>query len=121
MEYFFDTYAIIELIKANPKYEFVKDKVITTSLMNIAELYYSLLLENKKETADFIINELNFEILEISQEIILDSVLFRHKNKSLSLSYIDCLGYILSLKNNLIFLTGDKGFKDIKNVEFISK
>lgn len=121
MEYFFDTYAIIELIKANPKYESFKERVITTSLMNLAELYYSLLLENKKEIADFILNELNFEILEINQDIILDSSLFRYKNKSLNLSYVDCIGYILSLKNSLVFLTGDKSFKDLKNVEFISK
>jgi predicted nucleic acid-binding protein len=121
MEYFFDTYAIIELIKANPKYESVKEKVITTSLMNLAELYYALLLENKKEIVDSIINSLNFEILEISSEIALSSALFRYKNKSLNLSYIDCIGYILSLKNSLLFLTGDKSFKNLKNVEFISK
>jgi predicted nucleic acid-binding protein len=44
---------------------------------------------------------------------------FRKKNKKRNLSYADCIGYIYALKNNLIFLTGDKEFEDLKNVEFV--
>ncbi len=36
--YFFDSYAIIELIKGNEKYDFVKESVIITSAMNLAEV-----------------------------------------------------------------------------------
>ena len=120
-EYFFDTYAIIELIKGNEKYDFVKENIIITSAMNIAELYYAILLENNIEIAEKIINSSNFEIIEITTEIAIKSALFRFKNKKLNLSYIDCLGYILAQENNLLFLTGDKGFEEMNNVEFVKK
>lgn len=120
-KYFFDTYAIIELIKGNPNYEFIKDNVIITSSMNIAELYYSLLLENNQEFADKIINSFNFELIDITSKIAIKSSLFRFQNKKLKLSYIDCLGYILALKNNLLFLTGDKDFESLENVEYVKK
>ena len=120
-EYFFDTYAIIELIRENKNYGFVKDKIIITSSMNLAELYYSILLEKNEETAKRILSLLNLEILEITSDISIEAASFRFKNKRLKLSYIDCVGYILAKENNLLFLTGDKGFENMPNVEFVKK
>ncbi len=119
--YFFDTYAIIELIKGNQKYEFVKYQTIITSVMNIAEVYYALLLENSIEIVESIIKKLNMEFIVISPEIAVESAKLRYKYKKLSLSYIDCVGYVLALNNNLTFLTGDKDFKNLENVEFVPK
>lgn len=119
--YFFDSYAIIELIKGNEKYNFVEDCIITTSSMNLAEVYYALLIAENKETADKIIDSLNVELIEISSEIALKSALFRFENKKSKLSYIDCIGYILAKNNNLLFLTGDKEFENLLNVEFVKK
>lgn len=119
MSFFFDTYAIIELLKGNPNYEFVKDSTITTSTMNLAEFYYSLLLEKGKGIADSILNELNFELIEITPDIAIEAASFRFQNKKAKLSYVDCVGYVLARKNNLLFLTGDKEFENIKNVRFI--
>ena len=117
--FYFDTYAIIELLKGNPLYEFVKEETIITSTMNLAELYYSLLLENGKDNADSILDKLNFEFLEITSEIATTSSFFRYKNKKLKLSYIDCVGYSLAKENKLLFLTGDKEFEKFENVEFV--
>ena len=120
-DYFFDTYAIIEVIKGNSNYEFVKDNVIITGVMNIAEVYYALLLENTEDFADSIIKKLNVQIVDLNQEMAVKSAKFRYKNKKLFLSYINCIGYILAKENNLIFLTGDEGFKNIDNVKLIKK
>lgn len=119
--YFFDTYAIIELIKGNPNYEFVKDHPIITSVMNLAEVYYALLLAHGKEITDSILENLNIEFLEITPKISIESAFFRYKNKKSNLSYIDCVGYITALRNNLLFLTGNKEFKNFDNVEFVDK
>ncbi len=121
MNYFFDTYAIIELIKGNPKYEFVKDQTIVTGVMNVAEVYYALLLENSKDIVDTIIKKCNFHFIIVSPEIAIESAVLRYKYKKSELSYIDCVGYILSLHNHLIFLTGDKGFQNLDNVTFVPK
>lgn len=119
--YFFDSYAIIELIRGNEEYDFVKESIIITSAMNLAEVYYALLIEGYKDIVDKIINSLNVELIEITSEIALKSALFRFENKKSKLSYIDCIGYILALDNNLLFLTGDKGFEFMDNVEFVKK
>ena len=119
--YFFDSYAIIELIKGNEKYDFIKESLIITSAMNLAEVYYALLIEGHRDIGDKIINSLNVELIELTSEIALKSALFRFKNKKSELSYIDCMGYILALDNNLLFLTGDKGFEFMENVEFVKK
>ena len=117
--YYFDTYAIIELLEGNPLYEFAKGDTIITSTMNLAELYYSLLLENGKDNADSILEKLNFEFLEITSEIATSSSFFRFRNKKAKLSYIECVGYNLAKKNNLLFLTGDKEFESFDNVKFV--
>jgi len=119
--YFFDSYAIIELIRGNEKYNFVKESIIITSSMNLAEVYYALLIVENKEIADKIINSLNVELIEISSEIALKSALLKFENKKSKLSYIDCMGYMLAKDNNLLFLTGDKEFENMPDVEFVKK
>ena len=44
---------------------------------------------------------------------------FRLLNKSRKLSYADCIGYIIARRYGLKFLTGDKQFSDMPNVEFV--
>jgi len=46
---------------------------------------------------------------------------FRKKNKKRNLSYTDCIGYVYATENDLIFLTGDKEFENLENVEFVKK
>jgi len=121
MVYFFDSYAVIEIIKGNENYYFVKEEIITTSVMNLAEVYYALLLDKNKDLAEKIINLLNVELIEITSEIALSSAKFRFENKKLNLSYIDCIGYLLAKENNLIFLTGDIVFENLPNVKFVRK
>ena len=117
--YFFDSYAIIEIIKGNENYEFACDLAMITSPMNLAEVYYALLLLYNKETVDKILKNLNFQFLEITPETSKNSAIFRYQNKKLNLSYIDCVGYTLAINNDLLFLTGDKGFEKFDNVEFV--
>lgn len=117
--YFFDTYAIIEIIKGNEKYNFARDLTIITSPMNLAEVYYALLLLYNKDTVDNILKKFDFQFIEITSEIAKSSAILRYQNKKLNLSYIDCVGYSLALYNDLFFLTGDRGFEKFDNVEYV--
>jgi uncharacterized protein len=117
--YFFDSYAIIEIINGNENYRFVANSNIITSTMNLAEVYYALLIGKNKETAELVLEKFDFEFLDVTSEIAIDSALFRYKHKKQKLSYIDCVGYILSKKNGLAFLTGDKEFEKIDGVKFV--
>lgn len=120
MDYFFDSYAIIELILENKNYEKFKEEMISTSTLNLMEVYYFLLRTYNKQTADFWMRKLKFNLSNIIKlDVALKSSYFRFSNKKEKLSYVDCLGYILSGEMNLRFLTGDEKFKNKENVEFV--
>ncbi len=117
--YFFDTYAIIELIRGSLSYERFKNEPIVTSVYNMGELYLIYLRENGKESADNWFSEFNCELLEITPKVMIDSIHFRYVNRKKNISLADSIGYILALKHNIRFLTGDKEFENMQNVEFV--
>jgi predicted nucleic acid-binding protein len=41
------------------------------------------------------------------------------QRKGIDVSYTDALGYYLAGRMKIPFLTGDRWFKDLKNVEFV--
>jgi len=120
MKYFFDTYAIAEIIMGNENYEKYKDEVIFTSTLNLAEIYYFLLRIYNEKTADFWMKKLNFNLINIIKlEMTIEASKFRFKYKKEKLSYIDCLGYVIAEQTGMRFLTGDEKFEDKQNVEFV--
>ena len=121
MSYIFNTHTIFEIISGNEKYEKYKDYTLIVSVLNIAELYGTILREFGKQKVDNLFNELIFEILEITPDLIIEAVIFRYENRKEDVSLPDAVGYLLSKKYNLKFLTGDKFFKDKDNVEFVQK
>jgi len=46
-------------------------------------------------------------------------MVFKYENKNKNFSFIDCVGYVLAKENNLIFLTGDRAFRGMMNVELV--
>jgi len=116
---FFDAYAIIEILRGNPTYKKFNNILFITNTLHLSEVFYSLLKETEIETARDIIYNSDFEFIEISDDIALEATIFRYENKSMDLSYADCIGYITAKKHGLKFLTGDKEFKNMKNVEFV--
>ena len=119
-KYFFDTYAFIEIIYGNSNYrELFKDIRITTSKLNLMELYYGLLRKHDKRVAELYYDRFLPFAQEISDEIIKEAMQFRFLHKEKKLSYVDCIGYIMAQKSNLNFLTGDKQFEGMPKVEFV--
>lgn len=118
--FFFDTYAFYEIIIGNPNYlHYTKDVKIVTTKLNLMELYYQLLsLYDKKEALVFFNRYMEFAI-QIDDSVIIEAMDFRKINYKRNLSYIDCLGYMISKKMNAPFLTGDTQFKDFENVEYV--
>lgn len=119
MTYFFDSYAIIELSESSAPYEKYQGFEIITSVLNVGEIYQIILRKNGKEEADRWFKNINFKLLEITPEIITEAVYFRHSKKKNDFSLPDAVGYKLSLKHNIKFLTGDRQFENLPNVEFV--
>lgn len=58
-------------------------------------------------------------VADFDENVIIAANKFRFRNKSKELSTADCVGYAYALKNGLTFLTGDKEFEGLLNVEFV--
>jgi len=119
VEYFFDTYAAIEIIAGNPSYDIFSSRAPTITIFNLSEIYYIVLNRLGEKKADEIYEEYSKCVVDISDGILKEAMKFRQENKKKNLSYTDCIGYIYSLRNNMRFLTGDKEFEGMKNVEFV--
>ena len=119
MPYFFDSYAIIEIIKGNPNYDrFVDDEIITANL-NLAEVFFSIIREHNEQKAEKWIDILKEHAFEVDTETMIEAMKFKFKHKKTNFSYIDCIGYIIAKKHGIKFLTGDKEFEGLDNVEFV--
>ncbi len=119
MSYFFDTYAIIEILRKNENYQQFFEEAISTSIMNIGELYYALLRDFNETVAEVwrILLEKNAFLVDL--DIIIKAIKFRFANKNMGFSFVDCIGYTLARENNLIFVTGDIAFEHIEHVAFV--
>ena len=124
-EYFFDTYALICLVQDKESYKRFADSIILTSQFNLVELYYSVLQDFGEKKAKEIYLTFKNCLMEVSDEIIFKAMDFRLKIKKdapkSNISYIDCIGYECAKASKVKFVTGDKEFKGIENVEFVTK
>lgn len=121
-KYFYDSFAIIELLKGNPKYtKYFSEHEGITTFHNANEVYYIMLREEGEEKAKIAFDFLRQITINLDFDVIEEAMKFRFKNKKSKFSYADCLGYITAKKNNLVFLTGDSGFKNFPNVEFVTR
>ena len=117
--FFFDTYALFEIAEKNENYEKYNGFPLIVCILNIAELYGTVLREFGEEKADGLYGKFVFQIVEITPEIMIEAVKFRYENRKEDVSLPDAVGYLLAKKHKLKFLTGDKFFEDKNNVEFV--
>ena len=118
MKYFFDTYALFEIMNDKPGYRKFAGEDMVTSILNLGELYYGLMRDGGAKFAQERYAKIKCMIIPVTEDSVKRAMEFRFAN-SHKLSYIDCIGYQLAKENNLLFLTGDKAFEGIENVEFV--
>lgn len=118
--FFFDTYALIEIGKNNPRYELYKENIkMIISMLNLMELSYFLLREKRENEVQEIFSRLIKFTVPYDKEILISAVKMKYQHKIERLSYVDCIGYFLAKKYGVKFLTGDSKFKDKENVELV--
>lgn len=118
-KYFFDTYALFEILAGNPKYEKYKDAGIITTIFNLAEFNYNLKKEMSKEKADSYTSDYEDFIISVEVDDLMKAIDLKSKKRNLSIP--DAVGYIIAQKQKVKFLTGDSDFEGMKNVEFVKK
>jgi len=118
--FFFDTYAIIELMRGNGDYAAYLKEPLHTSLLNLGEFYYALLKDGAdRRTAKLWYGKLRPLCMELDIKTIHEAMDFKYTHRKKNLSFIDCVGYMLARRNSMTFLTGDKEFRGMENVEFV--
>lgn len=117
--YFFDSYAIVEIIKGNPNYQKYADCIIITTKLNLFEVCYSLLRDGKTAEIDDFLNYSSDYIVDFNKSLIKEAAFLRVEHRKKNISMADCVGYCLARVLGIKFLTGDKEFEHFENVEFV--
>ena len=116
-----DTYALVEIAKGNPKFVNYLNSAFVLNDLTLAEFYLVLLREDGEKIADYWFKKLERYSLPVSKELLIEAIKFRYENRKTDISFFDAVGYIFSLKNGYLFVTGDKEFEKFTNVEFKKK
>ena len=117
--YVFDTYAIIENIRGNPRYhQYGNAKVIITEFI-LAELCFNLIRELGEEQSYSYVDKYAKFVISVNNELIKKAMKFRFEKLRKDISMADCMGYFLAKSLGIKFLTGDKEFEKMEDVEFV--
>jgi uncharacterized protein len=112
-----------EIEEGNKSYlQYSAEVGIATTKLNLMELYYSY-LKISLGRAEKAFEDFREFCIEINDETMKEAALFRHqlkeKSNKCNVSFVDCIGYLLAKKLKMKFLTGDKEFRNLDNVEFV--
>ena len=116
-----DTYALVEIYLGNEKFAKYLNVEFVINDFTLAEFYGVLLKEYGEGEAELWLKKLERYSLQVSRKILIEAVKFRHEHKKQNISFFDAVGYVFSIKNGYYFVTGDKGFESLPNVEFKKK
>ena len=117
--YFFDSYAIVEIIKGSENYKHYVNATVLTTKLNLFEVFYGLLRDiGEKEAQAFI--EAYYEcVIDFDKSVIKNAAALRLQYRKRNLSMTDCIGYCIAKRWGVPFLTGDKEFEQMENVEYV--
>lgn len=120
LTYFFDTYAFFEIVCGNEAYDpYVENAVSVTTEFNLYELHYNLLRRYGEKLANDYYDIFAEYKTTISPADVKAASVFKLERKRDDISYADALGYVIAQRRGMKFLTGDKAFKNLPNVEFV--
>lgn len=119
--YFFDTYALISITHGKEAYRKYAESDVVTTRLNLMEAYYQLLRESDELTAGLYYDGAMRHVVDFTDADIKDAMKFRleMKRKGKNLSYMDAMGYTIASRLKIRFLTGDREFEGLPNVEYV--
>ncbi|MFH1054704.1 MAG: PIN domain-containing protein [Candidatus Altiarchaeota archaeon] len=128
MPYLFDTYAFIAYyFEGRESYRKYFEKFTGedyTSMLSLMEVYSRIFHAEDAGIAEEVLGNIlgNFKILPLNDiGVIKEAGVFRSKmrKEKRSLSYTDCVNYVLAQGLGIRMLTGDEDFRGVVGVEFV--
>jgi predicted nucleic acid-binding protein len=122
--FFLDAYAMVEYLRGNKRFAglVASEARRATSVMNLVELYYLVLREHgSEEEADGALAAFGQFESQVTAEDIRNGMKMRlsARARKTGFSYADAIGYAMSSRLGMKYLTGDDAFKSLPNVEFV--
>jgi hypothetical protein len=119
--FFFDTYALLAVYFGNASYQGYVDCQVVTTRLNLMEAYYQLLRDQGENIASLYYDVTLHYSMDFTDADVKDAMKFRLeiKRKGKNLSYMDAMGYSIASRLKIKFLTGDREFEGLPNVEFV--
>jgi predicted nucleic acid-binding protein len=120
VRFFYDTYSVLAYLSDSSGYAiyFEKNTGILTRL-NLMEICHAILKRHGPKAAHQVLEACSAYEVEFSLSDVRSAMRLRHGLRNLELSYADALGYYISKKEGLKFLTGDRAFKELPGVEYL--
>jgi len=122
VSFFADSYAIIEILKGNEQYHPYTAAQLVTTEFNICEVAFAVCRDYPDRTRTVMDHVRKIvTLIPTTDEDYCSGAIMRitTTRKGMKLSTIDCVGYAVSRRLDLPFLTGDREFEKIECVEFI--
>ena len=116
-----DTYVLVEISNGNPKFMTYLNSDFVITDLTLVEFYSVILREYDERTADYWFRKFEQYAIPVEKSILKEAVKFRYEHKKSGISFFDAVGYLFSIKERYIFVTGDKEFENFENVEFKKK
>lgn len=118
-EYFFDSYAFYEIIDENKNYlPYLSAKIVTTKL-NLFELYHGFLKDKNANIAEVSLEKFYPFAIDFDENVIKEAAKLKILLNKRDVSMTDCIGYCFAKQLGIKFLTGDRAFENLLNVEFV--
>jgi uncharacterized protein len=119
--FFADSYALIEMLKGNENYQLFQSERLITTEFNICEVAFAVCREYPANATRVLKTVRKMVVIQETRDEDYCSGAARRKEasgKGKKLSTIDCVGYSVANRLNIPFLTGDREFADMDNVQF---
>lgn len=121
---FYDSYAVLAYINGENAYvKYFDDKEVSGTLtkLNLMEIYFRTAKLHGHKAARQIIDRFSRYLIDFDIGDIAGSMRLREElmKKRTDISYVDALGFYLAKKMQILFLTGDRQFRELDGVRFV--
>jgi uncharacterized protein len=120
--FFADSYALIEMLKGNENYQSFHSEQLITTEFNICEVGFAVCREYPANATRVLKTVRKMVVIQETRDEDYCAGAATRKlatAEGKKLSTIDCVGYSVANRLNIPFLTGDREFSDMNNVQFV--
>jgi uncharacterized protein with PIN domain len=120
--FFADSYALTGMLKGNENYQSFQSEHLITTEFNICEVGFAVCREYPGRATRVLKTLRKMVVIQETRDEASCAGAARRKlatGEGKKLSTIDCVGYSVANRLNIPFLTGDREFADMDNVQFV--